>query len=111
MKKSKKLQGMRQPAGRMRSVADQAAKKSHAASSLTTSERPLHDYVTEVSERTEVRVGVPLPLGIYVRGEGVNFSLFSRHASRVRLEIFDHPEGAAATRVIDLDPARNRTGD
>ena len=36
---------------------------------------------------------------------------FSRHASRVRLELFDHPEDATAARVIDLDPARNRTGD
>ena len=33
------------------------------------------------------------------------------HASRVRLELFDHPDDATATRVIDLDPARNRTGD
>ena len=33
------------------------------------------------------------------------------HASRVRLELFDHPEDATAARVIDLDPARNRTGD
>jgi isoamylase len=41
----------------------------------------------------------------------VNFALFSRHATRVRLELFDHPEDATAARVIDLDPARNRTGD
>ena len=79
--------------------------------SLTTSERPLHEYVRAVCERTDVRVGVPLPLGTYARGEGVNFAFFSRHASRVRLELFDHPDDATATRVIDLDPARNRTGD
>lgn len=109
MKESKK--GMRQPAGRMRSVSDQAAEKPEMARSLTTSERPLHNYVTEVCERTGVRVGVPLPLGTYLHGEGVNFSLFSRHASRVRLELFDHPQDATAARVIDLDPARNRTGD
>jgi glycogen operon protein len=63
------------------------------------------------SERADVRVGVPMPLGIYAHGEGVNFALFSRHASRVRLELFDHPEEAAAARSIDLDPSRNRTGD
>ena len=62
-------------------------------------------------ERTDVRAGVPLPLGTYARGEGVNFAFFSRHASRVRLELFDHPEDATAARVIDLDSARNRTGD
>ena len=59
---------------------------------------------------SDVRVGAPLPLGTYERGEGVNFAFFSRHATRVRLELFDHPEDATAARVIDLDPARNRTG-
>ena len=44
-------------------------------------------------------------------GGGVNFAIFSRNASRVRLELFDHPEDAAPARVIDLDSARNRTGD
>jgi len=73
--------------------------------------RSLHDYVSEVSEQTDVRVGMPLPMGTYARGDGVNFAFFSRHASRVRLELFDHPEDAAAARVIDLDPARYRTGD
>jgi isoamylase len=72
---------------------------------------PLHDYVTEVSEKADVRVGMPLPLGTYAHGDGVNFAFFSRHASRVRLELFDHPEDATAARVIDLDPTRNRTGD
>ncbi len=95
----------------MPSVSGQAAEKANATTDLTTSERPLHDYVAEVSERTDVRVGVPLPLGTYARGDGVNFAFFSRHASRVRLELFDRPEDATAARVIDLDPARNRTGD
>jgi glycogen operon protein len=54
---------------------------------------------------------MPLPLGTYACGEGVNFAFFSRHASRVRLELFDQPEDATAARVIDLDSARNRTGD
>ena len=78
---------------------------------MKTPERPLHDYVAEVSEHTEVRSGVPLPLRTYESDGGVNFAFFSRHASRVRLELFDHPEDATAVRVIDLDPARNRTGD
>jgi isoamylase len=78
---------------------------------MKTPERLLHDYVAEVSERSEVRTGVPLPMGTHEYGEGVNFAFFSRQASRVRLELFDHPEDATAARVIDLDPARNRTGD
>ena len=67
--------------------------------------------MVEVAERTEVRRGVSLPLGTHEDGRGVNFSFFSRHASRVRLELFDLPEDATPARAIDLDPARNRTGD
>ncbi len=74
-------------------------------------ERPLHDCVAEASEHTDVRKGFPLPLGTHESGAGVNFALFSRHASRIRLELFDLPTDATPTRVIDLDPARNRTGD
>jgi glycogen operon protein len=76
-----------------------------------TAERPLHEYIAEVSERTDVRIGVPLPLGTHEFGEGVNFACFSRHASRVRLALFAQPEDAIAASVIDLDPVRNRTGD
>ena len=78
---------------------------------MKTPERWLHDYAAEVSERTEVRMGVPLPMGTHEFGGGVNSALFSRHASRVRLELFDLPVDATPARVIDLDPLRNRTGD
>jgi isoamylase len=90
----------------------EAPRKSDArAASAKTPERPLQDYVAEVSERTEVRMGVPLPLGTHEYGGGVNFAFFSRHATRVRLELFDHPEDPTPTRMIDLDAARHRTGD
>jgi len=52
-----------------------------------------------------------LPLGTSESEGGVNFSFFSRHASRVRLELFDQPADATPSKVIDFDPARNRTGD
>jgi isoamylase len=78
---------------------------------MNTFSRPLHDYVVEVSEHTEERRGVPLPLGTRDVGGGVNFALFSRHATRVRLELFDQPEDARPARVVDFDPACNRTGD
>jgi isoamylase len=74
-------------------------------------ERPLDVYVADVCEHTEVRRGVPLPLGTLESGGGVNFALFSRHASRVRLELFDHHADATPARVVDFDSARNRTGD
>ncbi|MEO0248125.1 MAG: glycogen debranching protein GlgX, partial [candidate division WOR-3 bacterium] len=74
-------------------------------------ERLLSEYLTDVSEQADVRAGVPLPLGAHARGDGVNFAFFSRHGSGVRLELFDHAEDGQATRAIDLDPVRNRTGD
>ena len=81
------------------------------AERIDTPERPLHDYLAEVSEHTEVRRGVPLPLGAHISGHGVNFAFFSRHPDRVRLELFDRLVDATPARVIDLDPARHRTGD
>jgi hypothetical protein len=63
MHEPKKLKGMERPTGLRQSVSEQADEKEHATMSLTTSERPLHDYVSEVCERTDVRVGGPLPLG------------------------------------------------
>lgn len=78
---------------------------------MSDSERPLHDYAAEVSERTDIRRGMPLPLGAHESEGGVNFALFSRHASRVRLELFDRTHDTVPARAIDLDPARNRTGD
>jgi hypothetical protein len=81
------------------------------AAMTKTPERKLHDYISEISERTDVRMGSPLPLGTRETGGGVNFAIFSRYASRVRLKLFDHPEDATPTRIIDLDSARNRAGD
>jgi isoamylase len=74
-------------------------------------QRESRDCIAETSERADVRAGSPLPLGTQESGGGVNFAIFSRYASRVRLELFDHPEDAAPARAIDLDSARNRTGD
>lgn len=78
---------------------------------MSAPERPLHDYAAEVCERTDIRRGVPLPLGAHASEGGANFALFSRHASYVRLELFDRAHDAVPARAIDLDPVRNRTGD
>ena len=74
-------------------------------------ERPLHEYLKDVSDRTGVRVGSALPLGTSQQENGSNFAFFSRHATRVRLELFDHPDDSTPSRQIDLDPACDRTGD
>jgi glycogen operon protein len=67
--------------------------------------------ISEAYKRAEVRAGYPLPLGTQEKGGGVNFALFCRDASRVRLELFDRPEDAAPAQAFDLDPATNRSGD
>jgi glycogen operon protein len=46
-----------------------------------------------------------------MRGNGVNFAIFSRHATGVRLDLFAHHDDAAPARSIILDAARNKTGD
>jgi len=74
-------------------------------------ERELHDYISDVSERADVRAGSPLIFGAQEMSGGVNFAIFSRYATRVRLELFSHPEDAAPSRTIDLDSGSHRTGD
>ncbi len=78
---------------------------------MKTAPHELHEYIAEASEHADVRVGTPLPLGTQEWEGGVNFAIFSRFATRVRLELFNHPDDAAPSRIIDLDPAHNRTGD
>jgi glycogen operon protein len=54
--------------------------------------------------------------GFYFKGttileEGVNFGLFSRHATKVTLELFKEAKDTFPIFSYDLDPAKNRTGD
>ncbi len=54
-------------------------------------------------------LGTSWPLGATVVDGGVNFSLYSRHAARVELLLFDRQDAAAPARVIDIDPACHRS--
>jgi isoamylase len=49
------------------------------------------------------------PLGAAVLPDGVNFSVFSRGASRMELLFFDRAEDGRPSRVIPIDPVANRT--
>jgi isoamylase len=69
------------------------------------------ERLLESCEVQSVRSGAPLPLGAHVRGNGVNFAIFSRHATGVRLDLFTGAEDAAPARSIILDATRNKTGD
>jgi glycogen operon protein len=58
-----------------------------------------------------VRPGRPTPLGATAYGNGVQFALFSRHATRVWLALFDRIEDAQPVREIELAPEQFRFGD
>src|SRR5262245_26723966 len=53
--------------------------------------------------------GSSSPLGATPSPQGVNFSVFSRHATGAELLLFEGVEDARPARVIRLDPSANRT--
>jgi isoamylase len=64
---------------------------------------------TTSAARFETRSGQPHPLGITVDKEGVNFSVFSRHATAVELLLFDQHDDQQPLQIIKLDPLANQT--
>ncbi|HVO09863.1 MAG TPA: isoamylase, partial [Vicinamibacteria bacterium] len=57
-----------------------------------------------------VRRGHPLPYGAAVKRDGVNFSVYARHATEVTLVLFA-PEDEEPVLELPLDPRYNKTGD
>ncbi|MBW1823160.1 MAG: glycogen debranching protein GlgX [Deltaproteobacteria bacterium] len=55
--------------------------------------------------------GKPLPLGATLSEDGVQFSIFSRHATSVILQLFNKSEDQNPSFEIELDPEKNKTGD
>jgi len=55
------------------------------------------------------RKGRSCPLGATLYPEGVNFSVFSKDAKTVELLLFDRVDDSNPSRVISLDPQKNRT--
>ncbi len=56
-----------------------------------------------------MKTGWSAPLGATVYAGGVNFSVFSKNATRIELLLFDRDDAAEPSRVIPLDPNRNHT--
>jgi isoamylase len=56
-----------------------------------------------------MKTGSPYPLGASVTPTGVNFSVFSYHATRAELLLFDTEEATQPSRVIDLVPETSCT--
>jgi isoamylase len=59
-----------------------------------------------VSEQSK---GQSSPLGATVSTDGTNFSVYSKHAKRIELLLFDCVDDARPERAISIDPATNRT--
>jgi isoamylase len=83
---------------------------------MSTAESPvkqsLANGLAAPPEDSEIQAGTPLPIGgPHQQGDGICFVLFSRHATGVRLELYQHPDDSSPARSIDLDPKRHRTGD
>lgn len=98
--KPKRMRRLKDPMSSVSSGQSAGGPDAHAAH-MKTPERPLHDYLAEVCECTDVRKGVPLPMGTHEYGGGVNFAFFCRHASRVRLELFDQPVDTTPASWVD----------
>jgi isoamylase len=53
--------------------------------------------------------GKSFPLGASIQPGGVNFSVFSEHATAVQLLLFDRADDRRPAWTIELDPRRQRT--
>ena len=51
----------------------------------------------------KLRAGVPLPLGAHLRGAGINFAIFSRHATGVSLVLFGSEQAQNPRHTLALD--------
>jgi isoamylase len=69
--------------------------------------RPRSEATSEIAQRN--LNGRSSPPGATPFANGVNFSLFSRHATGVELLLFDRVDDARPARAIRLDPVANRT--
>jgi isoamylase len=55
------------------------------------------------------KLGQSAPIGATVYPAGVNFNLYSRHATGVELLFFDHEDDSRPSRIVPVDPIANRT--
>jgi len=60
-------------------------------------------------KKYNIQPGSRYPHGATVDSQGVNFSVFSRHATTVELLLYEQADSPAPFQVIKLDPELNRT--
>ncbi|HZL99235.1 MAG TPA: hypothetical protein VFD43_03195, partial [Planctomycetota bacterium] len=77
--------------------------------------KALSKPAADAASRTPVRADGPhrrgrsFPLGSSLAPGGANFSLYSKHATKVQLLLFDGADDGRPARTIELDPRRERT--
>ena len=62
-------------------------------------------------EMYSIASGTPLHQGAHLASDGVNFALFSRHATRVWLLLFANVDADLPFQTIELDRVHHKTGD
>ena len=62
-----------------------------------------------INDRFTVLPGAAHPLGATPTADGVNFSVFSEHATDVTLLLFDEADSAEPIATIELDPRTNKS--
>lgn len=67
-------------------------------------------HVLDVDKKSgwNLCAGAPSPLGPSDNGDGINFAIFSKHASMIALCLFN--ENRELMAEVDLDPAHHKTG-
>jgi glycogen operon protein len=71
--------------------------------------RSRQGFLEVISKDFEISRGGPLPLGTTLKRGGINFAVFSKHATSVHLVLFA-PGGDDPIAELPLDPRYNRTG-
>lgn len=71
----------------------------------------LLDVVSRKKTPYSFTAGSPLPQGVHLHKEGINFSIFSRHATRVWLLIYSDIEAKEPFQTIELERQHHKTGD
>lgn len=59
----------------------------------------------------QTTIGQPLPLGATVTPDGVNFAVYSRHATQAFLDLFDAIDDETPSFSLTLDAKKHKTGD
>lgn len=62
----------------------------------------LNSSTSRNHSHVSIRPGKPSPLGATWDGLGVNFALYSKHAERVELVLFDHPDDTSPAFSVEL---------